>query len=385
VKLFTPYADIPRWRDCLARTLTAVYGQSPVFERFWSFWVNHFTVSAADPDALQFYGPHTRAIRKRMTGRFADMLHDAILNPAMLQYLNNIQSTGPHSVAGRRSDMSLNENLAREILELHTLSPGHYAQADVIEAALVLTGWTFYAGKATHPGGVPGDPFGAYFDATHHEPGERSVVGRSYPADSDGGQAGAMLADLAAHPATAAHLSFKLARHFIADVPPEDSVERIHAAWVATDGDLVAVHTAVIDEVLAKATEHRKFTTPDIWFLQALRAIGGVPLTKPYSGAGQYWIDAIFAELGQSYCHCPQPNGWSDLASDWLSVGMLDRRVRIAHYLGTRMDPELRSELAEYAARLAGDDSELAALVGRSSKGGDAAAFLFASPQFLRM
>src|SRR6185369_3441487 len=247
-------------------------------ERFWMFWINHFTVSTTEANVKLLYGPHTRNIRKRMTGRFEDMLIDAILNPAMLTYLDNLFSTGPNSYDGKHGDESLNENLAREVLELHTVSPSAgYTQQDVIEAALVLTGWQFYAGAQTEKG-LHGVPYGTYFHVEKHEPGSRKVIGRTYQLKDKGrNQAPDLLRDLAAHPKTAEHLAWKLARHFIADVPPADSVERIRAAWVASKGDLVAIHTAVIDEVLAKAPTNSKFTTPENWLLQSFVATGVQP------------------------------------------------------------------------------------------------------------
>lgn len=380
--------DVPRWRDCLVKTLTAVNGPSPVFERFWWFWCNHFTVSTTEAEIKLFYGPHTRNIRNRMTGKFTDLLQDAILNPGMLVYLDNHLSTGPNSFSGKRDDGNLNENLAREVFELHTMSPaGGYTQKDVIEAALALTGWQFYAGIPTHGEHIKGAKYGVWFQKERHEPGSRTIMGKVYkPKDKGRNQAIELLADLAQHPETARHLSWKLARHFLSDDPPAASVDRIHQAWIDSDGDLIAIHTAVIDEVVAVATADAKFTTPENWLTQAFRTTGvAVPLTRPYPGTGEYWIDALFKELGQAYDQCPQPNGYPDTLADWISKETLDRRVRLAYFFGQKIDGARAEGLKTFASRLAGEGSDLALKVARAGSKMEATTLLLSSPQFLKI
>ena len=146
------------------------------------FWCNHFTVSTAATNNVLFYGPHIRALRACMTGSFTAMAQAAVLNPAMSLYLDNARSKGPHSQAGLKGYGTLNENLGREIMELHTMSSaGGYSQADVTQAALALTGWRFFSGDHTDPGHPPaGVKPGIFFDAFSHEPGSRSILGRSY-------------------------------------------------------------------------------------------------------------------------------------------------------------------------------------------------------------
>jgi uncharacterized protein (DUF1800 family) len=387
--VWRPYMDIPRWRDCLVKTLTAVNGPSPVFERFWWFWCNHFTVSTTEAEIKLFYGPHTRNIRKWMTGGFSDMLHDAILNPGMLVYLDNDLSTGPKSRSGQQNNGNLNENLAREMFELHTMSPaGGYSQQDVIEAALALTGWQFYAGVPTHGRKIKGAEYGTWFQSDRHEPGSRTILGKTYESKDEGrNQAPELLADLAARPETAKYLSWKLARHFVSDDPPADSVERIRQAWNESAGNLVAVHTAVIDEVMAHGREHQKFTRPENWLTEAYRTTGvPVPLTRPWPlpGTGEYWIDALFKELGQSYDQCPQPNGYSDLMSDWISKETLDRRIRLSYDFGQKIDGLAAESLKDYADRLAGADSEAALKVKRAGSKIEATTLLLSCPQFLK-
>jgi len=167
-------------------------------------------------------------------------------------------------------------------------------------------------------------------------------------------------------------------------VPPADSVERIRAAWVASRGDLTAIHTAVIDEVLAKAPTNSKFTTPENWLLQSFVATGvQPPLGKPEWGREE--IHWTFKELGQSYDECPQPNGWSDLKQDWISKEMLDRRVRYAYHLGHQIEGQDAAALKDYSERLAGKGSDLATRVAQAESAALAAAYLLTSPNFLKM
>ena len=384
-----PYMFIPRWRDCLQKTLTAVNGKSPVFERFWMFWNNHFTLSTTEAEIKLYYGPHIGNIRKRMTGSFADMLFDAIANPGMLIYLSNDASVGPHSQKARdpnSENRDLNENLGRELLELHTVSPAAgYSQQDVHETALILTGWQQYAGAITQGKLPPSIPYGTYFHAPSHEPGRRTVMGKTYQQKGNGSnQLHELITDLATSPQTAKHLSLKLARHFIADDPPQDSVDRIAQKFTESGGDLVAVHSAVIDEVLALATTYPKLTTPENWLIQAYKVSGAhFPLSPPRGGSES--ISWVFKEIGQSFDECPQPNGWSDAKSDWLSKEMLDRRVREAYRIGTASAAFSNDQLGDYAGRLAGADSPLVPLVRRAESRGMAFALLMASPQFLKM
>jgi len=383
--IYIPYGEIPRWRESLAKTLVAVNGPSPVFERFWMFWCNHFTVSTAATNNELLYGPHLRAIRSRMTGSFADLLIDATINPGMTVYLDNHVSVGPHSVEARFSEFGLNENLGREIMELHTMTPASaYSQADVVETALALTGWELYAGVVTDQDGSPGE-YGTHFRWQKHEPGTRKVMGKTYkPKGNGSNQALDLLRDFAAHPETAKHIAFKLARHFIADVPPEASVERIRTVFVDSKGDLVNVHTAVIDEVLAHALDHRKFTTPELWLFQSYH-LTGAPVPTSLLKWGEECMMFTFREMGQSLDECPQPNGWSDLKQDWVSQELLDRRIRYSNILGHKVDAANVAALSDYCDRLAGKDSDLATRVRRAETGVHATMMVLCSPQFLHI
>ncbi len=391
-EVYLPRTDYPSWRECLVRSLTAVNGPSPVFERFWSFWVNHFAVNSNAFTKL-LYGPHTRAIRARMTGKFADMLHDAILNPAMLYYLDNFVSTGPHSPTGLAGKETINENLARELLELHTMSPAAgYTQDDVIQTAYALSGWSFYGGERNQRDIPKSTPYGTYFNSHRHEPGTRKILGKTYDkgGKNGSGQAPALIADLAARSETVQFLSRKLARHFIADNPPDDSVANIAAAWSNSGGDMIAIHTAVIDEVLRKGPENPKFLNPETWLYQAHRMTGvDVPETPIWSYGDDnstYWISAVVEELGQPYGEPLQPNGWSDLEADWISNVLVERRLRYALQMGKKVKDKAAtmSHLTDVANRLAGPDSPLAASMKAGGDSAETLAVFLASPEFLR-
>ena len=200
------------------KAVPAVNAEIGLVERLVWFWSNHFCVSADKIPSMA--GAYEReAIRPHVLGRFGDMLQAAEGHPAMLFYLDNWNSIGPNSVAGINRSRGLNENLAREILELHTLGVrSGYTQGDVTTFANVLTGWSMTATSNPDHGGE------FMFVKRMHEPGAKTVFGRSYTADGIE-QGRAVLADLASHPATATHVAQKLAKHFIADQPPQPVVE----------------------------------------------------------------------------------------------------------------------------------------------------------------
>jgi len=243
-------------------------------ERLVAFWSNHFCVSAGKSEILRASaGSFEReAIRPYVLGRFAEMLLAVERHPAMLFYLDNAQSVGPASRAGQNRKRGLNENLAREIMELHTLGvDGGYTQGDVTSLARVITGWTF-AGRE----GRMGEPGTFLFNANMHEPGDQTVVGRAYLAGGFG-QGEAALNDIARHPATARHLATKLVRHFIADAPPPAAVDKIVAVFRSRDGDLRAVSTALVDLPEAWSAPPTKIRNPYEFLVAAGRMLGATP------------------------------------------------------------------------------------------------------------
>lgn len=298
-----------------ARTLAAIHSDTPLVERLVGFWSNHFTVSIQRGEVAGLCGPFEReAIRPHVLGRFVDMLRAAMRHPAMLVYLDNARSVGPNSLAARRArNVGLNENLGRELLELHTLGVnGGYTQGDVEQMARMLTGWTI-----TPPDKPGGGEF--RFEPRIHEPGPKILLGVRYPEDGMGETETALLA-LARHPATAQHLAEKLARHFIADDPPPQAVERIAAAYQKSDGDLKAVTRAVIEQPEAWRDALAKVKAPQDFVVSVVRAAGFTPPD------GRMLVHALRV-LGQAPFAAPSPAGWPDRASDWLGPEALMHRI----------------------------------------------------------
>jgi len=297
----------------------AVATPRPLEERLALFWANHFTVSAQRAQVIYFIGAFEReAIRPHMTGRFEDMLLAAVLHPAMLRYLDNHASIGPNAPMrrGRNQGRSVNENLAREVLELHTLGiDGGYTQADITEFAKALSGWT--AG-VWFGGPESSRPQGTYFDPDRHEPGPRTILGKRYP-DSGADQARAVLRDLAAHPATIHHLSRKLVRHFVGERAPAGLVARLEQAWRHGGGDLGAVVESLLRAPEAWEAPAMRLRSPLEFVMAASRIIGAAP---PRPG-----LLHDLAAMGQPAFNAPSPKGWPEEDNAWVSPDGLKTRL----------------------------------------------------------
>jgi uncharacterized protein (DUF1800 family) len=377
--------------DVRARLVTAVTSPQPFAERLALFWANHFTVSMAKASARGVVGAFEReAIRPHIAGRFEDLLKAVVHHPGMLRYLDNDSSAGPQSPLVQRQARQralrpqmqppritgLNENLAREVLELHTLGVagggaayggwGGYTQADVTAFARVLTGWRVPV-QALLEAGPGAEP--VRFDPAWHEPGAKTVLGRSHP---EGPEAlDAVLAELARHPSTARFLAFKLARHFVADEPPPALVARLAAAYSASDGSLPALYHALLDAPEAWAPQPAKLKTPEEWVIGNLRVlrVGEAGFARAADGG--------IGALGQRVQAAPSPAGWPDRAEEWLGPDAVWKRVewatRAADRLGRQMDaraiaraslgPLLRPETAQQIERAADGPQALALLL----------------------
>lgn len=385
----------PRYRTAVkARFDTAVATSTPVFERLVHFWVNHFTVSGAKPVAIALPPSFERdAIRPHVTGRFDDMLQAVVKHPAMLIYLDNVQSIGPHSEwanhppkrFGRASlippPTGLNENLAREIMELHTVGvDGGYDQADVTSFANIITGWQILTPRqlgrfAARWVGIGDDLF--YFNADAHEPGAHVVMGRTYAA---GGveQGEAVLHDLARHPSTARFVATKLARHFIADQPPPAVVRRLTTVFEDTDGDLGAVTRALFASPEAWAEPAGKLKRPEEYLISAVRTLGGPRLN------GSQLLASLNA-MGQRPYMPPGPDGWSDQQGYWLSPDAIYKRIEWAQLAGQSLAARVPEPdcLARAAFGETLSASTLTA-IARAESPAQGVALLLASPEFMR-
>ena len=310
--------------EVMARTAYAVATPNAFHERWVRFWSNHFTVSARGRNTA-LVGPFEReAIRPNALKRFSRLLRASSQHPAMLIYLDNHVSFGPGSRAGVRRGRGLNENLAREILELHTLSPeGGYSQDDIVEFAKALTGWTIVNAREAELGWAP-----FMFRPAINEPGARRVLGKRYN-QAGLAQGEAILDDLARHPATAAHIARKLARHFISETPPQDAVDRLATIFMDTNGDLKALALGVLNEPVAWREPGVKVKTPEEFLISALRALDA-PL--PDGDA----MHTSFEALGQLPFTAPSPAGWPDEASAWIGPDGVKKRLEWSHALAAR-------------------------------------------------
>jgi uncharacterized protein (DUF1800 family) len=308
--------------EAKAKYDAAVAAEIGFAERLVWFWSNHFCVSADNVYNLSG-GYEREAIRTHVLGRFGDMLQAVESHPAMLIYLDNVRSTGPNSVAGLNLTRGLNENLAREILELHTLGVRSvYTQDDVTRFAKVITGWSNIP-----PAGNPEHGFDFVFNARMHEPGSQQVLDNTY-AQTGVEQGRAVLADLARHPATALHVSRKLARHFTADEPPPALVERLRTCFVETDGDLKAMAKTLVMAPETWELPFVKIKRPGEWLMASLRAIGVEPNPRRVA-AGQ-------ALLGEPLWRPPAPQGFPDFQAAWTDG--LAQRVDAAGRVAERVD-----------------------------------------------
>ncbi len=401
--------------DLRSRLATAALSPQPLAERLALFWANHFTVSVAKPSVRALAGAFEReAVRPHTGGDFETLLQASVRHPAMLRYLDNDNSAGPDSAIVRRlarrlparpasnTTMAaeqeqpqqqqqqrppritgLNENLAREVLELHTLGVssggavyggwGHYTQADVTAFAAVLTGWRVPVGELL---ASPGATLASRFDPAWHQPGSKTVLGKTYAEGPDA--LTELLRDLARHRDTARFVSYKLARHFVADEPAPALVARLEKAWLTSHGHLPTVLTALVQAPEAWLPQQAKLKTPEEFVISTVRLLG---LGET---AFERAADGGIGQLGQRVQGAPSPAGWSDRAADWLGPDAVWKRVewatRVADRVGRRMD----------ARALATDSlgpllqSDTARQIERAADGPQALALLLMAPEFQR-
>jgi uncharacterized protein (DUF1800 family) len=353
--------------EARARLDAAISAEIGFAERLVWFWSNHFCVNA---NATVMAGGYEReAIRPHACGRFADMLLAAEGHPAMLVYLDNAQSIGPNSVAGINRSRGLNENLAREILELHTLGVRTvYTQDDVTSFAKVLTGWTILP-TATNP--EHGGEF--VFNKRLHEPARQTVIGKAYP-DTGVEQGRAVLADLARHPATAKHVALKLARHFVADQPPDGLVDKLTTTFLETDGDLLEMAKTLVTAPESWEEKPGKLKRPGEWLTAVLRATGLKGDIRRITQAQ--------ALLGQPLWQPAAPAGFSDFDAAWYDG--LSQRLDVANVFAQRNAERLdAAAIAETALGPLASAETLRAIRAAESRP-QALALLLMSPEFQR-
>jgi uncharacterized protein (DUF1800 family) len=368
--------------EVTARFADAVATERPFTERLVHFWSNHFAVSVDKQYLAGLAGSFEReAIRPHVLGNFNDLLLSVETHPAMLLYLDNQQSVGPHSQIALRAQrrraprrIGINENLAREILELHTLGVGGgYTQLDVTTFAQVITGWSIGG-----PGGrfAGGDVGRFQFRAEVHEPGAKVVLGTRYP-DAGFGQGVTVLRDLAHHRSTAHFIASKLARHFIADEPPAAAVERLARVFMHTGGDLPSVYRELIDAREAWEQPLAKYKTPVDYIISGYRGLG-LPVE---AGRGPL---APFELLGQRTWQPGSPAGWPDRSADWDGASALMKRIEWADAVGQRVGG--RGDALELGAQMLGANltDVTRSAISHAATAGQAVTLLLSAPEFMR-
>jgi uncharacterized protein (DUF1800 family) len=352
--------------EAAAQLANAITTPAPFRERLVWFWTNHFTISRRQGGCAAVAAAFVEeAIRPHVTGRFGDMVLAVMRHPAMLLYLDNAGSFGPDSRVGQKTHRGLNENLARECMELHTVSPlAGYTQADVTSFAKILTGWSI--DRKADPPGFRYRPFA-------HEPGVQTVMQHQFPPDEAGGVAA--LAFLSDHPATHRVLATKLVRHFGTDDPPPDAVRAIEAVLRDTKGNLGAASAALVKLDVAWQPGTKLRTAMD-YVVASFRSLDIPPDQIPN-------LPGILAGLGQPLWTAPAPNGWPDRASDWAAPEAMLRRIDwasgfagrigthdVVEVADTNLGPLLRPETLE--------------AIKRAGSRRDAMTLLLTSPEFQR-
>jgi len=366
-----------------ARLRVVASTTQPFRERLVHFWSNHFAVSVDKPVVLGLAGAlENEAIRPALGGAFSAMLLAVERHPAMILYLDNQASVGPNSPVnaglGKRAraarKLDINENLAREILELHTLGvDGGYTQADVTTLAEVITGWSVGGGRGRLADGTPGQYL---FRANMHEPGTKTILGRQYGEDGEH-QGETVMRDLARHPSTARHLATKLVRHFVADEPPPEAITRVERAYLGSEGDLPTVHRALAETLPRQWPGGAKYKTPQDFVYSAFR---GLDLPVPADRAAL----APFELLGQRPWSPGSPAGWPDRAGDWDGADALMKRVEFVQALSQRLGND-RSALDAGESMLGPAlRPETRTSLKRAASRSQALALLLLSPEFMR-
>ena len=292
----------------------AVNSETPLIERLCWFWSNHFCVAASKNQFVKLMaGPFEReAIRPYVLGSFRDMLHAVVRHPAMLQFLDNQTSVGPNSPFGKKKNKGLNENFAREIMELHSLGVnGGYSQDDVIAFAKALTGWSLTGSKAELPRSF-------HFFADRHEPGEVELLGRKY-SQTGMGQTEAILDDLARHSSTASFISEKLARYFIGEAPPEDLVAALTQRFKETHGNLKELVLYLVNHPSSWEIKPAIYLSPIEMLVSSLRSAS--------LDVDQGMILRYMRTFGQTLWDVPSPAGWPDENEAWASPDAIMERI----------------------------------------------------------
>jgi uncharacterized protein (DUF1800 family) len=354
-------------------------------ERLTAFWGDHFTARGKVGVLKRASVPYIEdAIRPHILGRFEDLLTSAVTHPLMLHYLDQAQSVGPNSIRARRKEggVGLNENLAREVLELHTLGVGGgYSQRDVRQLAELLTGLSYTVED------------GRKFRNRFAEPGAEEVLGQSY----GGGPARmadirAVLRDLARHPTTAQHIARKLAVHFIAETPPADLLAALVDAYRDTEGDLSALYQVLLTHPAAMTPQQQNLRLPAEYMAASMRALAVAPEVYHQFGRGrqrEQFIVQLFqrplAVMGQPWQEPLGPDGWEEADASWLTPQGIAGRLHWALEAPARLRPDLPDPRVFVESALGPNAPETVRFAARAAENRrEGIALVLASPAFQR-
>ena len=345
--------------------------KKPFAERLCLFWANHFAISARSARLASLAGAYEReAIRPNILGNFKDLLVACSQHPAMLIYLDNINSFGPNSRAGRNREKGLNENLARELLELHTLGvDGGYTLNDIQELAKAITGWSVVRAKSTEPSSN-----GFLFNGRAHESGSRTVLGTVYKNTGSTEMGENILADMAKHPATAKHIARKLATYFVSDTPTPEMISVMENAFLKHDGELLPVYEAMLTHRDAFNEELGKFKSPIDLIASTAR---GFEVRRDFDP-----LENGLSVMGQKLWAPPSPKGWPDSRIHWATTDGIKTRLDFAVFFSNR-NP-IKFDVQERARELLGPNirTETLTEIQRAEDLPQAVAILVMSPEF---
>jgi uncharacterized protein (DUF1800 family) len=365
------------------------YGKDQVKLRFTSFWANHFTIGNIHDNQNHIGHAIDKAILANLNGDFSHMLYKVTSHPAMLVYLDNVWSAGENSPYTRNQrnqgrQAGLNDNLGRELLELHTVSPSaKYTETDIKNAAKVLAGWgtaTDFKSKneLIKMGGTTNT--WDFFKKDYAEPGVKNVMGKTIGSGKGGLKE--MTNFLASNDHTIKYISSKLCQHFVSDKPNQSDIDYVMNNWKQSKGNLDQIHSAVIERAIL--SKEPKFQWPMTWLFQVVRLSN----STFFHGWNELWTyddrlmdnNRIFEELGQGFWHTRQPNGYSNDKNEWLSGEMFERRIRFSDAIYKAGRPKVMS--AEIMNRI-GANEATRALVASSGSEKNKFIALMCSPEIM--
>ena len=375
----------------------AINSQSPVLTKLWMFWGNFFTIS--DKDFLPQYstGPYQREIiRPNLNQTFEKMVYDVTTSWAMIHHLDNSESAGPKSATAfkdwrrkKKEPATINENHARELLELHTVSPeAGYTQEDIVQLAYIMTGWQRrWSKKHLETGDI-------WFNSEYHQPGKKKVLGKEYKRGKKA--LAAVIKDLVNHPNCRDFVAERLCRYLITDEPTKEMKQPIIDAFKKSDGHLTEIHKAAIKVAFEYNDKYKKFQNPENWFIQVakisdlqwppsstlmdLYELGNKPTR------GQRYPERLLKRIGHHPYKAKQPNGWSDISNDWLSPELLIRRLVYAKesYLFNKPENNNSEFFNKIVEKNFDNPKKIMSYLNKKNNLSDKQVLLFNHPDFLK-